>query len=79
MVGPFKRSLIGGNTHLLIAVKKFTKWIEARPIRSLDAWTAINFVRCIIFLFGVPHSIIADNSLNCTAEEFQEFYVEQGI
>ena len=31
MVGPLKKGL-GGFTHLLIAVDKFTKWIEAKPI-----------------------------------------------
>ena len=33
MVGPFKTAR-GGLTHLLVAVDKFTKWIEAKPIKS---------------------------------------------
>ena len=33
MVGPFKTAR-GGMTHLLVAVDKFTKWIEARPIKN---------------------------------------------
>ena len=35
MVGPFKMAR-GGMTHLLVAVDKFTKWIEAKPIKRLD-------------------------------------------
>jgi hypothetical protein len=31
MVGQFKRAP-GGRTHLLVAVDKFTNWIEAKPI-----------------------------------------------
>ena len=33
IVGPFKTAR-GGLTHLLVAVDKFTKWIEAKPSRS---------------------------------------------
>ena len=32
MVGPLRKSSPGGHTHLLVAVDKFTKWIEAIPI-----------------------------------------------
>jgi hypothetical protein len=35
LVGPFKTAP-GGLTHLLVAVEKFTKWIEAKPIKRLD-------------------------------------------
>ena len=34
MVGPF-RTARGGLTHLLVAVDKFTKWIEARDRKSV--------------------------------------------
>ena len=34
MVGPLKKGL-GGFTHLLVAVDKFTKWIEAKPITNI--------------------------------------------
>src|SRR3954470_14727299 len=40
---PFKRAR-SGMTHLLVAVDKFTKWIEARPIKKLDGPTAVRFV-----------------------------------
>ena len=79
MVGPLRKSARGGHTHLLVAVDKFTKWIEAVPITNAAATTAVNFIRSIIFRFGVPHSIITDNETNFTYEEFQDFYKEQGI
>jgi hypothetical protein len=34
LVGPLKRTT-GGFTHLLVAIDKFSKWIEARPITSI--------------------------------------------
>ena len=43
MVGPFKTAP-GGYTHLLVAVDKFTKWVEAKPIKKLDGATAANFL-----------------------------------
>jgi len=70
MVGPLKKSSKGGRTHLLVAVDKFTKWIEAVPITSSTALTAFNFIKSIIFRFGVPHNIITDNGTNFTAAEF---------
>jgi hypothetical protein len=36
MVGPFKTAP-GGLTHLLVAVDKFTKWIEANQSKNLTA------------------------------------------
>ena len=79
MVGPLRKSSPGGHTHLLVALDKFTKWIEVVPITSLNASTIVNFIRSIIFRFGVPNSIITDNGTNFTAEEFKEFCVDQGI
>src|SRR4051812_11073485 len=61
MVGPLKKSSKDGRTHLLEAVDKFTKWIEAVPIMSSTALTAVNFIKSIIFRSGKPHNIITDN------------------
>src|SRR3954463_979028 len=79
MVGPLKKSSKGGRTHLLVAVNKFTKWIEEVPITSSTVLTTVNFIKSIIFRFGVPHNIITDNGTNFTAAEFQNFCQELGI
>ena len=63
MMGPF-RTARGGLTHLLVAVDKYTKWVEAKPIKKLDGKTARKFVIDIVMRFGVPHSIITDNRTN---------------
>ena len=34
----------GGMTHLLVVVDKFTKWIEAKPIKKLNGPTAVTFI-----------------------------------
>ena len=63
MVGPFKTAR-GGMTHLLVAVDKFTKWIEAKPIKKLNGPTAVTFITGNTPWYGIPHSIITDNSTN---------------
>src|SRR4051812_1803620 len=79
MVGPLKKSSKGGRTHLLVAVGKLTKWIEAVPITSSTSLTVVNFIKSIIFRFSVPHNIITYNGTNFTAAEFQNFCQELGI
>ena len=79
MIGPLCKSSNGGYTRLLVAVDKFTKWIEAAPVTTQDAETVVKFIRSIVHRFGVPHSIITDNGTNFTAKEFQDYYDELGI
>ena len=78
MVGPFKTAR-GGMTHLLVAVDKFTKWIEARPIKKLDGPTAVRFIADIMVRYGVPHSIITDNGTNFAKGALARFASQQGI
>ena len=72
MVGPFKRSK-DKKTHLLVAVDKFTKWVEAEPVSKCDAATAVQFMKKVIFHFGFPHSIITDNGTNLSKGAMEEF------
>jgi hypothetical protein len=64
---------------MLVAVDKFTKWVEAAPVTTQDSTTAINVIRCIVFCFGVPHSIIIDNETNFTSKEFKSYCESMGI
>jgi hypothetical protein len=60
IVGPLRKAH-GGYRHLLVAVDKFSKWIEARSITNLKAEKALSSFTDIIHRFGVPNSIITDN------------------
>jgi hypothetical protein len=68
-----------GFTHLLVAVDKFTKWVEAKPIKKLDGKTALKFVKDIVVRFSIPHSIITDNGTNLSQGEVEEYFHHNGI
>jgi hypothetical protein len=78
MVGPFKTAP-GGLTHLLVAVDKLTKWIEAKPIKKLDGSSTIKFFNEIITRYGVPQNIITDNGMNFAKGVFADYFGQKGI
>jgi transposase InsO family protein len=79
MVGKLHKSCPGGHVYLLVAVDKFTKWIEVILVTSADAESAVNFVKDIVFWFGIPNSIVTDNGSNFTSREFKDYYEGVGI
>ena len=78
MVETFKKAL-GGFTHLLMAVDKFTKWIEAKPISNIRSEEAVKFLLDIIYRFGVPNCIITDHRTNFTGKKFLDLCDEYVI
>jgi hypothetical protein len=52
-VGPFKTAP-GGYKHILVAVDKFTKWIEVCAIATVTLKEATKFIEDITHRFGVP-------------------------
>jgi transposase InsO family protein len=79
MVGKLHKSWLGGHVYMLVAVDKFTKWVKAAPVTTQDSTTAINFIKSIVFRFGVPHKIITDNGTNFTSKEFKSYCESMGI
>jgi hypothetical protein len=79
MVGKLHKSWPGGHVYMLVAVDKFTKWVEAAPVTTQDSTAAINFIKSIVFHFEVPHSIITDNGTNFTLKEFKNYCEGLGI
>jgi transposase InsO family protein len=72
MVGPLRQAP-GGFTHLLVAVDKFSKWIEARPIVNVHSEEVVSFFTDIIYRFGIPNTIITDNGTQFTGKKFLSF------
>jgi hypothetical protein len=78
LVGPFKKAK-GGFTHIFIAVDKFIKWIEVKLDASIIAAKAVEFIKEIMYRFGVPNNIITDNGTQFTVREFKDFFADSGI
>jgi ribonuclease HI len=78
LVGPLQKAL-GGFSHLLVAIYKFSKWIEVRPLTSIRSEQAVAFFTNIIHRFGVPNSIITDNGTQFTRKKFLDFCEDHNI
>jgi hypothetical protein len=59
-VGILPRTL-GGFRYLFVRVDTFTKWMEAMPTVNITQGAAVKFLQSIIYRFGVPRRVLADN------------------
>ena len=78
MVGPLQ----GGShkrKYLLVMVDKFTKWIEAKPVKTTESRRMIEFISGVVHCYGIPQSIITDNGSNFTAYEVKTWCGNMGI
>ncbi|XP_071711084.1 uncharacterized protein [Rutidosis leptorrhynchoides] len=70
LVGPFP-----DGRHLVVAVDFFTKWVEAKPLKSITGRQIVNFVwEDIVFRFGVPNEIVNDNGKQFAHDLFRAWY-----
>jgi hypothetical protein len=78
LVGPFKKAK-GGFTHIIVAVDKFTKWIEVKTTASIIVAKAVEFIKEIMYRFGVPKNIITNSRTQFIVREFKDFGADSGI
>ena len=64
---------------MLVAIDKFTKWIEARLISTIKSEQAVLFFLDIVHLFGVPNFIITYNGMWFIRKKFLQFCDEYHI
>jgi hypothetical protein len=62
-----------------MAMDKFIKWIEVKPAASIIAFKAVEFIKEIMYMLGVPNNIITDNVTQFTVREFKDFCADLGI
>jgi transposase InsO family protein len=73
IVGPLLQ-LKGNFKFVMVAVKYFTKWIEARPVATITSATIRKFFwQQIICRFGVPKKLTADNGKQFDCQDFREY------
>jgi hypothetical protein len=77
-VGPF-RTAPGGYKHILVVIKKFTKWIEVRPVAKVTSEEAAKFMGDITHRFGVTNRIITDLGAAFTSSAFWDFCQDNTI
>jgi transposase InsO family protein len=78
LVGPLQKAP-GGYTHLLVAIDRFSKWIEVRPLNIIRSEQVVAFFTNIIHRFGVPNSIITHNGTQFTSRKFLDFCKDHHI
>jgi ribonuclease HI/transposase InsO family protein len=78
LVGPLQKAP-EGYTHLLVAIDKFSRWIEVRPLNSIRSEQEVAFFINIIHRFGVPNSIITNNGTQFTDRKFLDFCEDHHI
>ena len=72
MIGPLPTAP-GGFKFILVAVDKFTKWIEVKPIAKMLSDCAMEFICKILQRFGFPNTIIIDLGSNFTSQSFWDY------
>ena len=78
MIGPFKPAP-GRFWYVYVAIDKFSKWIEYKPLVSTTAKKVVELFEDIIHIFGLPNSIITDLRTTFTGHHFWDFYEDRCI
>jgi transposase InsO family protein len=77
-VGPLKKAK-GKFEYIFVAIDKFTKWIEYRPLMKYSATKAVKFVQDIVHHFGIPNRIITYLGSPFTTIEFRKWAQDYSI
>jgi hypothetical protein len=78
MIGPLPTAPSGFN-RVLVAIDKFTKWIEVKPVTCPKADRVLNFLDELVHRYGLPHRIIIDLGSNFNNHQFWEYCENSGI
>jgi hypothetical protein len=63
----------GGFNRVLVAIDKFTKWIEVKPVRCPKTDRVLDFLDELVHRYGLPHNIITDLGSNFNNHQFWEY------
>jgi hypothetical protein len=78
MIRPLPTTSDGFN-RVLVAIDKFTKWIEVKPVTYPKADRVLDFLDELVHRYGLPHRIITDLGSNFNNHQFWEYYENSGI
>jgi hypothetical protein len=72
MIGPLPTAP-GGFNRVLVAIDKFTKWIEVKPVTCPKAYRVLDFLDELVHRYGLPHRVITDLGSNFNNHQFWEY------
>jgi hypothetical protein len=78
MIGPLPTAP-GGFNRVLVAIDKFTKWIEVKPVTCPKADRVLDFLDELVHRYRLPHRIITDLGSNFNNHHFWEYFENSGI
>jgi hypothetical protein len=78
MIGPLL-TVPGGFNRVLVAIDKFTKWIEVKSVTCPKADRVLDFLDELVHCCGLPHRIITDLGSNFNNHQFWEYCENSGI
>jgi hypothetical protein len=62
-----------------MAIDKFTKWIEVKPVTCPKADRVLDFLDELVHRYGLPHRIITDLGSNFNIHQLWEYCENSGI
>jgi hypothetical protein len=71
IIGPLPTAP-GGFNRVLVAIDKFTKWIEVKPVTCPNADRVLDFLDELVHRYGLPHRIITYLGSNFNNHQFWE-------
>jgi transposase InsO family protein len=71
MIGPLPTAP-GGFNRVLVAIDKFTKWIEVKPVTRPKVDRVLDLLDELVHRYGLPHRIITDLGSNFNNHHFWE-------
>lgn len=77
-LGPFIKSK-KGNTHILVTVDSFTKFVFIKPVRNTKTQNVIRVLEDIFDTFRNPDRIISDRGSCFTSHAFRRFCMDRGV
>jgi hypothetical protein len=78
MIGPLPTAP-GGFNRVLVAIDKFTKWIEVKPVTCPKVGRVLDFLDKLVHRYELPQRIITDLGSNLNNQQFWEYCENSGI
>ncbi|KAK3012666.1 hypothetical protein RJ639_008855 [Escallonia herrerae] len=80
VIGPFTTPSSKGHRYILTTTDYFSKWAEAVTLKDIHRETIADFIKThIIYRFGIPESMIADNAKYFKEGALYKLYAKYNI